>query len=325
MFSPRSKLLRRHLNRFKTAINDAATGDVRAVHRTRVASRRLRELLPILQLDPHIVQKLGRRLRKVTKGLGVVRELDVLLMLIDELHVSRREHNQALARMAVAVSQERDAARERLSNRMPVDHMRRTARKLARIVDGLRESEQSTGRESAAEAWRWAVDARTAVRASRLSLAITEAGSVYLPERLHTVRIALKKLRYSVEMATAASGRKPGAELRMLKRAQDALGRLHDVQVLIEHVRQLQASLAPPSVAVWRALDELMIALENECRQLHARYMRQRARLQSTASSFGSHSERPHPLSSPPPTRRDGRARAGVAAERRSARGPVAV
>jgi CHAD domain-containing protein len=322
MYSSRSKLLRTHLNRFKAAVNHAAKGDVRAVHRTRVASRRLRELLPILQLKPDIVRKLGRRLRKVTKRLGVVRELDVLLMLIDELHVSRREHSQALGRMAVAVSQERDAARERLSYRIPVDNMRRTARKLDRIVDGLWESEQSTGRGSAAESWRWAVDARTAVRASRLGLAITQAGSVYLPERLHAVRIALKKLRYSVELATAAVGRKPGAELRMLKRAQDALGRLHDLQVLIEHVRQIQASLTPPSVAVWHALDGLMIALENECRQLHARYMRQRARLQSIASSLGSHPVSARPRSAPPPTRRDGRA---AVAERRSARRPVAV
>jgi CHAD domain-containing protein len=325
MFNPRSKLLRVHLNRFKAAVNQAAKGDVRAVHRTRVASRRLRELLPILRIEPDIVRKLGRRLRKVTKRLGVVRELDVLLMLIDELHVSRREHSRALGRMAVAVSQERDAARERLPHRMPVDNMRRTARKLDRIVDGLRESEQSTGRASAAESWRWAVDARAAVRASRLGLAITQAGSVYLPERLHAVRIALKKLRYSVELATAAVGRKPGAELRMLKRAQDALGRLHDLQVLIEHVRQVQASLEPPSVAVWHALDALMIALENECRLLHARYMRQRARLQSIASSLGSHPASTRPRSASPPTHRDGPARAAVAAERRSARRPVAV
>ncbi|PYR24841.1 MAG: hypothetical protein DMF98_14185 [Acidobacteria bacterium] len=325
MFTPRSKLLRTHLGRFKAAVNDAAKGDVRAVHRTRVASRRLRELLPILQLEPGRVRKLGRRLRKVTKRLGVVRELDVLLMLIDELYVSHREHSLALGRMAVAVSKERDAARESLSHRMPVDKMRRIARKLARIVDGLHESEASTGHTSAADAWRWAVDAQAAVRASRLSLALTQAGSVYLPERLHAVRIALKKLRYSVELATVAAGRKAVAELRTLKRAQDALGRLHDLQVLIEHVRQVQASLAPPSVAVWRALDILMIALENECRQLHARYMRQRARLQSIASSLGSHSASTHPRSSPAPTRRDGRAQDAVAAERRSARRPVAV
>jgi CHAD domain-containing protein len=325
MYSSRSKLLRTHLNRFKAAVNDAAKGDVRAVHRTRVSSRRLRELLPVLQLKSDVVRKLNRRLRKVTKRLGVVRELDVLLMLIDELHVSRREHSQALGRMTVAVSQERDAARERLSHRMPIDKLRRIARNLARIVDGLREKEPTTGRASAAEAWRWAVDARTAVRASRLGLAITQAGSVYLPERLHAVRIALKKLRYSVELATAAAGRKPGAELRTLKRAQDALGRLHDLQMLIEHVRQVQASLAPPSVAVFRALDGLMIALENECRQLHARYMRQRARLQSIASALGSHPERTQPRSSRPPARRDGRTRAAVAAERRSARRPVAV
>jgi len=219
MFTPRSKILRTHLNRFKAAVNHAAKGDVRAVHRTRVASRRLRELLPILQLEPDRVRKLGRRLRKVTKRLGVVRELDVLLMLIDELHVSHREHSLALGRMAVTVSKERDDARERLSHRMPVDKMRRIARKLARIVDGLHESEASTatGHTSGADAWRWAVDAQAAVRASRLSLAMTQAGSVYLPERLHAVRIALKKLRYSVELVTVATGRKTVAELRTPK------------------------------------------------------------------------------------------------------------
>ena len=42
-------------------------GDVRALHRTRVASRRLREVLPVLQLDPDMAHKLGRRLRKITQ------------------------------------------------------------------------------------------------------------------------------------------------------------------------------------------------------------------------------------------------------------------
>jgi len=74
-------------------------GDVRAVHRTRVASRRLREVLPILQLDPEVSEKLSRRLRKVTQRLGVVRELDVLLALIDELAGSDRYPTTALARV----------------------------------------------------------------------------------------------------------------------------------------------------------------------------------------------------------------------------------
>ena len=63
------------------------------------------------------------------------------------------------------------------------------------------------------------------------------------------------------------------AELRALKRAQEILGRLHDVQVLLDRIRQLQASL--PRCRRVRRLD-VMIALENECRRLHARFMHQK-------------------------------------------------
>ena len=36
--------------------------------------------------------------------------------------------------------------------------------------------------------------------------ALDDAGAVYLPERLHAVRIALKKLRYALEARAEASG-----------------------------------------------------------------------------------------------------------------------
>ena len=77
----REALLRPQLARVARLLHKAETGDVTAVHQARVASRRLRELLPILELDPRVSRKLGRRLRKVTRALGPVRELDVLLTL----------------------------------------------------------------------------------------------------------------------------------------------------------------------------------------------------------------------------------------------------
>jgi hypothetical protein len=67
---------------------------------------------------------------------------------------------------------------------------------------------------------------------------------------------------------------------------------MHDVQMLIEQVRQTQASLAPPSVTVWRDLDVLVASLEDDCRRLHGRYMRSRDELEALA---GRCSERPSP------------------------------
>jgi CHAD domain-containing protein len=279
----RAQLLRRRLERLTRPLPALEDGDVPALHRARVASRRLRELVPMLQIDGDVARKLSRRLRRITTRLGTVRELDVLIMLIDELHVSRREHREALSRVAVAVARKRDDARKRMFDRLPIASMWRVAKRIARLADELEQIEESGG-AAVARRWQWAVDARVARRAERLASAIEEAGAVYLPERLHTVRIALKKLRYTAELAADIVGDRLTPDIRTMRRVQDTLGRLHDLQVLIDRVRQVQASLTPPSVALWRALDALVTALDNDCRQLHARYMRVRGDLEAVAA-----------------------------------------
>jgi CHAD domain-containing protein len=283
--STRSELLKKRVDQFTRVLNAVEQGDVRGLHRARVASRRLRELLPMIQLDAEKARKLSRRLRKVTTRLGTVRELDVLLLLVDEVHVSRRSRSSALGRVGISVAKERDDARKRLFARLPIVGMRRLAQKLDRVADQLRVAEASSSR-AAARNWRLAVDAQVAGRASRLSAAMAEAGAMYLPERLHAVRIAMKKLRYAFELSTELAGARNSAALNALKRGQDLLGRMHDLQVLIERVRQVQASLTPPNVTVWRDLDALGVSLEDDCRLLHARYMRSRDQIGAIADKL---------------------------------------
>jgi CHAD domain-containing protein len=246
-------------------------GDVRALHQTRVASRRLREILPVLQVEPEVASRLGRRLRKVTQRLGGVRELDVLCLLIEELSASGRYDQQAMRKVAAFVGEERKRARGRLLDKLPIDELHRIAHKLGRIAGDLKTSKK-TSRD-----WRWAVDARVTHRALALKTALAEAGALYLPERLHVVRIALKKLRYAREVVAETGGLDMKAELRSLKRGQDILGRLHDVQTLLDRIRRLQASLTPADSVMSRRLDSLTNGLENECRRLHARFMHQKA------------------------------------------------
>ena len=128
--STRSELLKKRLDQFTRVLNLVEQGDVRGLHRARVASRRLRELLPMLQLDADKARKLGRRLKKVTTRLGTVRELDVLLLLVDEQHVSGRSRSSALGRVGISVAKDRDDARKKLSTRLPIAGMRRLAEKL---------------------------------------------------------------------------------------------------------------------------------------------------------------------------------------------------
>jgi CHAD domain-containing protein len=269
--SQRYELLNTRLERFTRMLHGLAEGDVRALHRTRVASRRLREILPVLELDPDVARRLVRRLRKVTERLGVVRELDVLTSLIEELHESGKYDSATLARLAASIAEARARARDRLFAKLPTGELRRIANKLKKVAGDLRDHKKSS------RGWRWAVEARLTHRATVLKHAMIEAGALYLPERLHAVRIALKKLRYALEVAAEAAGTPSANDLRTLKRGQDILGRLHDLQILIDRARELQASVDPPDVMLWRRIDALTTALENDCRRLHARFMRQQA------------------------------------------------
>jgi CHAD domain-containing protein len=260
------------------------SGEIGAVHRTRIASRRLRELLPVLQLEGASVRKLNKRLRKVTRRLGHVRELDALIEIIDDLQGAEAVPERALKHVRDEVRKSRDHARVRLAHKAVATELRRAARKLESVLADLEKSDLGRSR---AQSWRWAIDARVTHRAAALKSAIEEAGAMYLPERIHIVRLATKKMRYAVELLAEASGTKDSTELRTLKRAQDLLGRLRDLQVLIDCVRSIQAALNPPDVGAWRDLDALVTPLEHRCRRVHARFVRDRVTLVTFCDRLG--------------------------------------
>jgi len=280
----RADLLHTHLKGFNRILTGLEKGEVRHIHRARVASRRLRELVPVLQIDADVARKLNRRLRKVTNRLGAVRELDVLLDLIHELHDSHRELSDPLSRVAIAVSKARDDVRGELADDLPLRDMRRVAKRLTALSEDLTRSDGPRPAPRRRQRWRWAVDARVARRAQQLHAALADAGTVYLPERLHAVRIAVKKLRYAAELSVDVCGSATDADVRLFKRHQNTLGRMHDLEVLIDQVRQVQATLAPPNLAAWRALDRLKMSVDADCRRLHARFVRGCRALTATAA-----------------------------------------
>jgi CHAD domain-containing protein len=125
---------------------------------------------------------------------------------------------------------------------------------------------------------------RAARRAVRLREAIDNAAGLYLPDRLHAVRVAVKKLRYAMEVSRELSGSRATARIRTLKEAQDLLGRMHDHEVLISRVRGVQGSKAP-NLRLSADLDALVRGLETECRQIHGHYMTLRRKLLTIADA----------------------------------------
>ena len=251
-------------------------GDIGAVHRTRVSTRRLRELLPVLQLDGGSVAKLSHQLRKVTRRLGRVREADVMLLLIAELHESGRFAEPALRLVRDAARATRDEARADMPAKETAGTLRRIVRKLDRAARKLEGPEDAQTRR----AWRWALDARVSRRALALRQAIDKAGSVYLAERLHAARIALKKLRYGLELDVEARGLKSTTELRALEA--DAGGARPSARSPGAH-RSCpgRAGVARRRQACRRGAisTRVLMSLEESCRRLHARYVRDRQTL----------------------------------------------
>jgi CHAD domain-containing protein len=122
-------------------------------------------------------------------------------------------------------------------------------------------------------------DARAARRADDVRAAIDNAAGIYLADRLHAVRIAVKKLRYAMEIARELRASRALARLRTLKRVQDLLGHIHDLEVLIARTRALQGTATVRDLKLSGELDRLVRFLEMECRRLHVRYMNERKAL----------------------------------------------
>lgn len=286
----RTDLLRTHLKAFTRLLHKVEGGDVRAVHRARVASRRLRELVPVLQLESDTCTRLLRDLRRATRALGRIRELDVTAQLVANLEAQATGTSAAaLARVSSQLRAAREVAHARgvRKGRLSTG-LRRVAKRLERVTSTL-ERRGDRGHQR----WRWALDARIVRRAEALDAAIRSAGPFYVPERLHAVRIAMKKLRYSLELG-AAVRETAHPELSLLRRGQELLGTLHDRQRLIEQFRETQAALSPGDRRLSRQLDALISAAEDECRVLHARYVRQRQRMREACARLA-------PLASPAP------------------------
>ena len=268
--------MRQRLGALTRRLDAARAGEVEAIHQARVATRRLREALPLLAAGGKR-RKLERAVRRLTRALGPVRELDVALQNLDEQEGAVPA--PALSHVRHALAAERRAARARAArtlDRTDPDTLRKRAIAAARRAH----TDDTAGAARGAGAARQ----RTARRAERLRTAVDAAAGMYLPDRLHDVRVEVKKLRYALEMV--GGGRRPASkgvsgQLRVLTRAQDLLGRMHDLEVLIAFVRGVQSTSSVEDLRLSVDLDRLVRQLETECRRLHGHYMSTRDRLLS--------------------------------------------
>lgn len=265
---PLVRLLQRRARALRRHLSAAVAGKDTGVHQARVASRRLREALPVLTegLQNTKKSKAERKIRRLTQALGTVRELDVTLHLIDELADRPSIPRPALTDVRAQVIEAREKRRAVMLERVGKVDRDKLSRRLREVADVV-------GNPTSGHAWRAALATRIVRRARRLEKAIDQAGQIYNPEALHDVRIAAKKLRYALEIADESGAAPCAVAVRTIKRVQDTLGRLHDLHVLQHHVADVAATAPRSRRAPDASLGTLSRMIEDECRQLHGRYV----------------------------------------------------
>ncbi len=274
-------LILQRLRALRRTLPGARQGDVGSIHQARVATRRLREALPLV-VDTKRARKLGRRVRELTRALGPVRELDVVLHTLDALAAGGDVPAAAVACLRTVVVDERrrlHAAMIRRIEHFDLEKLRRKAVAGARKHEAALAKDGGSRRRRADPACLALADRRAARRAVSLRAAIESAAAIYLPDRLHEVRIAVKKLRYAMEVARDLRASRAAVRIRTLKRAQELLGRIHDLEVLIARIRGLQGSPRASDLRLSAELDRLVRHLENECRRQHGHYIASRGPL----------------------------------------------
>ena len=263
---PLSQPFERRMRAFGTHLPMAVEGEVESLHQCRVATRRLREVLPLCaaEVSPVTAGRARRRLRRVGRALGPVREADVALELVDRLSRQGVVPEAAGGHLRRHLVDERDEGREQMIDRLRSVNTRKLERDLADIARLLGMRQQTDG-------WAYTLATRMGSRAQRLREAIGMAGPLYIADRVHAVRIAAKKLRYSLEFAVETREARVKGAVRQIKDVQETLGRLHDQDVLASLVRDLTS---PHADQPWNGdLEDVRQWLERECRELHGRYV----------------------------------------------------
>lgn len=260
-----ARALRRRLDVLSRELPRARRSDIKGVHRARVASRRLREALAAIESGARLpVRSARREMRRLTTALGAVREMDVALSMLADDTVAHAWPPSAVAVVTTQCESMRVRRRRQLDEALD----RADADGLIEAIESVRAAlARARGSRSAG-----LLASRLRKRAREFQRTLTAAGTLYAPAPLHAVRLAAKKLRYTLELARDA-GRVPvTADLRQLEALQELLGRMHDFQVVQE---QTQVAMAGSSVErpAARALERMDATIERSCRELHAKFL----------------------------------------------------
>lgn len=256
---------------FDLAPRALAGRDADAVHDMRVASRRVRAAMelfePLYRRGEY--RDRYRLVRSVTRALGRLRDADVLIEGLETIAGKAKDQDErmALAYLVALRRGEREVALAVMRRRIGRLDLAVVRKRFKRFAEGPRPSARKQGRLD--DLARHAVLDRLTSAYGFLPAAATPENA----EAQHAMRIACKGLRYAIETTAPCFGESFTRIHGVVRRMQDALGTLHDIDVLTDVAREVAGTPGPARVGVTRkGFDRVLADLAAERAERFARF-----------------------------------------------------
>jgi len=217
--------------------------DIEFVHRARVASRRLRAALRMFRdcFDPGDVKIWRKEMRRLTTRLGEARDKDIQIEFVCDVlcNLEQRASYPGIARLLVTLERRRESlqskvvrAVQRLEASGVLGEMLSAAKTLLADLDG-------PGTSVASEQVFALAEEHVASKHEKLAVYRSSLEDPQQQEQHHAMRIAVKRLRYTMEICKPAFDGRLDEFIRAAKQAQSFLGEIHDCDVWVEHLGAL--------------------------------------------------------------------------------------
>ncbi len=233
------KIFARQLRRMKSHEAGSRTGeDIESVHQMRVAIRRMRSLFNLIgaHYRRKTVMEYERGLREIARALGAIRDLDVLILDLQDFREDLPPASQEALEPVIALLEDRRRAfRVRLNRLFDSKRYSRFLRRFQRLTKRRGRGARKLKRRETPHQLRHVLPSLLHERLARV-----RAYDSVLPAAddtvLHALRVEYKQLRYALEFFQPILGRSAGAFLLQVKAMQEILGRINDIAVFSETV-----------------------------------------------------------------------------------------
>jgi CHAD domain-containing protein len=220
--------------------------DIEYVHQARVASRRIREALSIFEecFEKSTVKKWEKYIRRLTKKLGSARDTDVQIEAMEQelenIGEKKKNYITGIRRLLLRLKQQRARKQPKviisLSNIQSNGILRDMKNKTTVLLFDL--SKQNIREKSP-----YVLDKlgeHISNKIQRLMAFETSLINKNDHENQHRMRIAAKKLRYSLEISRPVFDKDIELYIDKIKTIQTMLGGRHDSHVWIEYLKEFR-------------------------------------------------------------------------------------